>query len=97
MASTNYIEVNSEVLVWKEKYEQLEKKYNELQNKYDALKEVYQNEVNINSLAAQPIKQTEMNKTYTPLNTSATKLTSFGGVVQTDWKEGMNVGFNIFE
>lgn len=73
---------------YKVMYEELLVKYKELQNKYDALKEVYRNEMEINSMAE-----------YKPLTTEAPKRSSkvdpYNGY--TEWKEGTNINFNIFE
>lgn len=81
----------------KELYDELLDKYNKLTEKYAKLMELYQTEIDINILATQPIKQADMNITYTPLNTNTTKITPEGGIIQTGWKEGLYHDFNMWE
>lgn len=85
-------------VVPKEIYDDLLNKYTELLDKYEALKEVYQNELEINNLASQNTPQETMNITYTPLNTSSSiKTTPYGATIQSEWKEGFNSDFNLFD
>ena len=81
----------------KELYDELLDKYNKLTEKYAKLMELYQTELDINVLATQPIKQSDMNITYNPLNTSTTKVTKEGGIIQTEWKEGFHHDFNMWQ
>lgn len=81
----------------KELYDDLLDKYNKLTEKYAKLMELYQTELDINVLATQPIKQADMNITYNPLNTSTTKVTKEGGIIQTEWKEGFHHDFNMWQ
>lgn len=80
--------VNYAAEEWKQKYMELEKKYEELQNKYEALKEVYRNEITVNAYA------------YSPMPTTSTpspekKPNNYNGY--SEWREGVNADFNIFQ
>jgi hypothetical protein len=81
----------------KELYDDLLDKYNKLTEKYAKLMELYQTELDINVLATQPIKQADTTITYNPLNTSTTKVTKEGGIIQTEWKEGFHHDFNMWQ